>query len=154
MPLRTRRALSLYALYSGSALLVHNRTYSNIVNALLALNRQYMNAWIDGVIMNRGNYQRKNIKYTCTVKNRKITSYCTSLASRVWFIMLTKDKTMLFFITEICSYLCNTSTVLAFCIMPVTVTIPICEADILECSTEVYEYYRLKFVCNNSEHET
>ena len=38
VPLRTRRAVSLYNVYGDSALMVHNGTSSNIESALLALN--------------------------------------------------------------------------------------------------------------------
>ena len=41
VPLRTRRALSLYNVYGNSALLVLNETLSNCDNALLALNWGY-----------------------------------------------------------------------------------------------------------------
>ena len=41
VPLRTRRALSPYTLYSNSALLVLNRTSLKCNNALLALNWRY-----------------------------------------------------------------------------------------------------------------
>ena len=42
IPLRTRRALSQYTLYSENALLVLNITSSNIDSALLALNWRYV----------------------------------------------------------------------------------------------------------------
>ena len=42
VPLRTRRALSLYKVYGDSTLLVLNRTSWNRDNALLALNWQYI----------------------------------------------------------------------------------------------------------------
>ena len=41
VPLRTRRALSLFKVYGDSALLVLNGTSFNSINALLALNRRY-----------------------------------------------------------------------------------------------------------------
>ena len=43
VPLKTRRALSLYKVYGDSALLVLNETSLNIINTLLVLNRTSLN---------------------------------------------------------------------------------------------------------------
>ena len=45
VPLRTRRALSLYKVYGNSALLVLNETSLNSINTLLALNWQTVNSY-------------------------------------------------------------------------------------------------------------
>ena len=42
VPLRTRRALSLYKVYGDNALLVHNGTSLNSISALLALSRRLL----------------------------------------------------------------------------------------------------------------
>ena len=50
VPLRTRRALSLYKVYGDIALLVLNGTALNNINALLVLSRRYtglINLWLD-----------------------------------------------------------------------------------------------------------
>ena len=86
VPLRTRRALSLYKVYGNSALLVLNRTSLNSINTLLALSRRYSGYYCKIIYTLSAKYEPIGIclkfKAFYQVKENKNTCsyiYCTHL---------------------------------------------------------------------------